>query len=413
MCKININKDLESHIRPCNDIKQEINSLFVFLNKSEIEYCILQSEKEFYVNIKQCSYSDIDLYVSKDGLQKLTTYLKSDSWFSEDSYRFKGKRLFFSKYIKGFKLKLDVSNIYAIYLKNSYFEYSKVMQNATCSKGYIFLNNRTAYFFLLKKMAETKVYKISKINTLIALSQKLSDVPTIEFNNVKEQIKFINKNFSKMVKGRTSFLDFIRMYSKRVFFGSGKICVSFIGMDGSGKGTYIELVKKNLEENNLHVKLVYLGHSGYINPLIKIISKQKIKSTNGYIVLKLLRFLYLILFPLDLMLRRGRGIYDVMITDRHPNFEKVFPRSSLFRNYDDLLSAICPKPDIIFFLSGDKIELWNRKKEMSWEDYTNKSKLLDDFIKENYSNYNIIQIDTTESIDATYKKIWSKLSDFI
>ena len=400
-------------MRPCSDIEQEIDSLFVFLNKSEIEYCILQSKKEFYVNINQCSYSDIDLYVSKDGLQKFTTYLKSDSWFSEESYRFKGKRLFFSKYIKGYKLKLDISNMYAIYLKNSYFEYSKVVQLATCSKGYIFLNNRTAYFFLLKKMAETKVYKSSKINTLIALSQKLSDVPTIEFNNVKEKIKFVNKNFRKVAKGRIRFLNLIRLYSKRVFFGSAKICVSFIGMDGSGKGTYLELVKRNLEENNFHVKLVYLGHSGYVNPLIKTISKQKIKSTNGYIVSKLLRFVYLILFPLDLILRRGRGIYDVVITDRHPSFEKVFRRSSLFRNYDDLLSAICPKPDIIFFLSGDKIELWSRKKEMSWEDYTNKSKRLDELIKENLLNFNIIQIDTTESIDVTYKKIWSRLSDFI
>ena len=137
-------------MRPCEDIEKEISSLFTFLNKSEIEYCILQSEKEFYNNIKQCSYSDIDLYVSKGDLQKLTTYLNSDSWFPEDSYRFKGRRLFFSKYIKGFKLKLDVSNIYAIYLKNFYFEYSKVVQKSTCSMGYIFLNDRTAYFFLLK-----------------------------------------------------------------------------------------------------------------------------------------------------------------------------------------------------------------------------------------------------------------------
>ena len=84
---------------------------------------------------------------------------------------------------------------------------------------------------------ETKVYKISKINILRVLSQKLSDVPIIDFNDVKEQNKLINENFSKMVRGRIRFLNFIRMYSQRVFFGSGKICVSFIGMDGSGKGT--------------------------------------------------------------------------------------------------------------------------------------------------------------------------------
>ena len=54
---------------------------------------------------------------------------------------------------------------------------------------------------------------------------------------------------------------------------NGKINISFIGLDGSGKGTYINLLRDEFDKKNISYKYCYLGYSHFqIGILKKIVN---------------------------------------------------------------------------------------------------------------------------------------------
>ncbi|WP_281827857.1 hypothetical protein [Vibrio nigripulchritudo] len=92
------------------------------------------------------------------------------------------------------------------------------------------------------------------------------------------------------------------------------------------------------------------------------------------------------------------------ITDRHPLFETI-KSTSKYTIYDKLLHLIAPKPDLVIYLTGDTITLWERKKEHPLEVYENKKQVLDDLILENVDKTNIYYVDTAKSVEDVFMEI--------
>jgi len=401
---------------PKEKIKQELDSLFGFMNESRIDYCVLQSNVEFNEISENQIITDIDIFVSKSDMKGVSEYLNDNSWMQELSFRFSGYRRYYYKYVNGFKLKLDISFIYAVFSKNTFFEFKSKPSFVYGSDERRYLSNNVAFYFILKKLLESNEIKIEKIKTLNLLTrggESLSSFGQMNEDNITEHKDIINSFFFKGKVAKKNYLTMVYLYFGRLFFCRSDLCVSFVGMDGAGKGTYIELFSKTLASHNINTKTVYLGHSGYKLGVMKFIVRAKSTYEKRRVLSKVFKLLYLFLLPVELCVRRGLGRTDVLITDRHPAFEYVFSEGSFLNFYNNILSFLSPKPDMVFFLGGNKDELWGRKKEMDFESYLSKSELLEGLVESNYHKLNIIKICTVKPIDDTYKEIWDEFRKFL
>jgi thymidylate kinase len=198
-------------------------------------------------------------------------------------------------------------------------------------------------------------------------------------------------------------MDNIYKFNSLVF-NKANFNVCFVGLDGSGKGTYIDLLLKDYQKVKINYKLCYLGHGTQHLPLVKrIVSVKDFMESRG-VAYKFMLLTYLVLLPLDLLLRRGLTKYDVVILDRHPRYEPIV-ENGIFKVYDKLINYICPKPDLVIYLTGPTKELWERKKEYSYDEYVYKKENLEKLIKKNKKQFLTIEIDTSSEIDKVYDKI--------
>lgn len=179
--------------------------------------------------------------------------------------------------------------------------------------------------------------------------------------------------------------------------------VTFVGLDGAGKGTYISLLKEKLVEIGIPYNSIYLGYSGYELGIIKRINYLRDSSEGA--LYKFYCLVFLMILPFEFFKRSMQIDKRVMtITDRHPLFETI-KSTSKYTFYDKLLHFIAPKPDLVIYLTGDTITLWERKKEHPLEVYENKKQVLDDLILENFDKTNIYYVDTAKSVEDVFVEI--------
>ena len=196
-----------------------------------------------------------------------------------------------------------------------------------------------------------------------------------------------------------------------IFFDSKKrnFNVCFVGLDGAGKGTYIDLLLKDYKKANTNYKLCYLGHgSQHLSLVKKIVSIKDSMSSIG-MAYKLMLLIYFVFLPLDLLLRRGFTKYDIVILDRHPRYEPIV-ENGIFKVYDKLINYICPKPNLVIYLTGPTKELWERKKEYPYDKYVHKKENLDALIERNKIQFLTVEIDTSSDISKVYNKIKALLN---
>jgi thymidylate kinase len=197
-------------------------------------------------------------------------------------------------------------------------------------------------------------------------------------------------------------IDFLE--SKKINFN-----VCFVGLDGAGKGTYIDLLLKDYKKANTNYKLCYLGHGSQHLLLVKKIVSIKDSMTSKGMAYKLMLLLYFLFLPLDLLLRRGFTKYDIVISDRHPRYEPIV-ENGIFKVYDKLINHICPKPNLVIYLTGPTKALWERKKEYPYDKYVHKKENLDALIERNKNQFLTVQIDTSIGIAKVYNKIKALLN---
>jgi len=191
---------------------------------------------------------------------------------------------------------------------------------------------------------------------------------------------------------------------------NGKLNVSLVGIDGAGKGTYIDMLTDDLDKNSLSYKICYLGFSAYQLGILKRIARMKIRYT-GYFSRKVLMIVYMSLLPFELLYRRGLGKFDVLIMDRHPLFEPFFSNRFLSL-YDKLLCLIAPTPHLILYLTGDPATIWKRKMEIPWLEFDEKSRGFDKLAIRNQRVCRIVRVLTDIEKEKAFLEIRKIVSEY-
>lgn len=383
-------------------MKHEVRNIINFLSRNDIDYCILDRVKKL-----EYSYAtDLDLYVNKGDVENFLSYLKEEKWFLTVSAQFSNMRYFYYKIVNGFKIKLDITTDYCIFYEHKFATYKNKVVKKNFD-GCNFLSDKDYFFFTLSKCSKVKFTKI-KIEELSEIANKdtqLNSILSRCLNDKNDCKKIVNDHFNMDSKGKYNYLNLIYLYSNRLLPSSSSgNNFTFIGLDGSGKGTYIDLLLKKLEKNNLSVKYVYLGYAQYNIKLLDIVTRQELKSDEK-LIKNICRILYLILLPIEFHIKKGRGKYDVIIMDRHPYFERVFPENRWVSFYNKILPTISPNINYLIHLDGDKDVMWGRKKEMPYKDYLSKSKKLSKYL-EDFNSKEKLTVDTCLGIEHSFKNIW-------
>lgn len=357
---------------------------------------VLENKLEFIANLDKRYISDLDLYVPFPYKGEITKYLKGNDWLIDINYRFGKQRSFFVKNIEAYKLKLDITFTLSLYSGEVSYGLISDEKIYEQHEGINFLNAKFAQIFIKKKASHNK--KISDFK--ITILKELGCSESINVVDNKPHFSNVDEYFSKAFPHKLNIINRCKQYLKNST-SKNELSVCFVGLDGAGKGTYIELLEKHLKTLNLSSKTIYLGHSNY---KLGVLSKMKAVTKPS----KFNKLLYLILFPIELLLRKKMIKGDVVIYDRHPIFEEMIPRKSALSSYNKLISFIAPKPSLFVYLNGDTQTLWLRKKEMSISDYEVKHKNLEQYYDENKKKFTIIKIDTVDNVEAVYDSIWSK-----
>jgi len=171
-----------------------------------------------------------------------------------------------------------------------------------------------------------------------------------EFKNFEDFLKVMKRDFFYMLK-YIKFRYLIRYFEVKFFKKRGKV-IAFIGIDGSGKSTIIDILNKNFG-----YKFFYLGdRSIKFSKLYKIKLLKPISIFMQYFE-KFFRVGYIKFLTL-----KGKHI----LTDRY--YFEINTHGLRGKIYDILYNRLLIKPDLVIVLWADSEEILTRKHEASKEE---------------------------------------------
>jgi len=181
--------------------------------------------------------------------------------------------------------------------------------------------------------------------------------------------------------------------------------IVFVGPDGSGKSTLSGDIKSFLETQGVTTKIVRLGIYNQRTALLKTVrklAKEPKKIPIPTFVKSLFRFVDMWIRYLKIIPDRLKG--TTIICDRY-FYDLAFYSTDWFSR---LLSKMCPRPTISFFVFVEVNELLKRKQEYSRQDLeTHLSRMT-----ELYEKYDLIKIRThnrQKAFNQVKREIISKL----
>lgn len=390
--------------------REELRTVLEFLGNRCIEYRILHPfpERGFFAS------TDLDLYVDPMRYREFGHFLRRNGWVSLRSYRFCAIRKFFGKVVAGRKLKLDVSMVYGVFSGTRCFRYLPYVESIVGCDGFHYLDATAGFHLLLKKLLLREGLTdqgIADLNRMIRSSPELKQLPACGKAIDPELLATLERSFREHRKGRFNGVQWLLAHAERLRPSSARVTISLVGLDGAGKSTHCALLRDALRENNMDCKAVYLGYSAFRLRVLRAVSHAMHRFSKG-LGRKLLMLLYLALLPLEFGLRRGWGKYDVIVTDRHPTFEPVFGPGS-FSWYDRLVSAICPKPDVVVHFTGDSLEIWRRKGETGLDAFRLQERKLEALVKLHARNCRTLRVDSTVSLPDAFLGMWRLIRAFL
>jgi thymidylate kinase len=282
----------------------------------------------------------------------------------------------------------------------------------------------------LVKLAENKLF-VSNLSSVIGKDLTLVVCNLLSHRKWTEVEKLSFKIRNKIIFG--FFIDIVTtnrfnkvfkfIYScfYRLFSNNGLV-VSFTGLDGVGKTTTKDKLIEDSEKYFIKAKTrefywrpFLLPRPGYfVNNSVepseeyeksgRRVYNESIKNT----FLSYVKYFY---YVLDFFLGRVKYLKSaktggLVIFDRYHFDNIIYPERFGFRVDKPLMCLIdkyiIPQPDILFYLTANTDELYDRKKEISINEIITQKKLYKEAMN---GKHNVVEINTSNSFEVSYNQI--------
>ena len=190
----------------------------------------------------------------------------------------------------------------------------------------------------------------------------------------------------------------------------GVLVVAFMGVDGSGKSTIINALKKKLKTKFSKIRYLHLRPYLFLLDKRTVIKNPHQINRSNYKFINFFRiliwlFMYRVYFKFlsyqkkELILF-DRYAHDILIDNVRYNF-------NLSKNAMSRILKLFPKPDLWVYLNAPKHILNKRKQELSNDELDKQIKKYDLFFKK---EKNLLKLSTQKSIRDNLSLIVSKIN---
>ena len=193
---------------------------------------------------------------------------------------------------------------------------------------------------------------------------------------------------------------------------NSSIIVSFMGVDGSGKSTLIELLRKKLKNKFRKIKYIHL------RPYLILLDKSTVqanphKSKKTWpILLNFFRILYWLIIYRFFFYLFGNNSNQLIIFDRYAHDLMIDPIRYKFNlpiNITKFILNLFPNPNLWIVLNAPIKVLEKRKKELPTKELKKQIKSYLNFAKQ---RKNSIIVNTNNSVQSCLSLIIKKINRF-
>jgi len=420
-----------------------LKEFFDELNKNNINYCVLRN----YQNLPESlGGSDLDILISQKDINKfyliLNEVLKKNNGKIIIKYGKYTPRLCIAGVIEDelYGLQIDVHEGILPYKFIPMFSVDYILNNKSkYNQIYVANNNDAIFLAFLKEILNNKTCKLNyyqeakkiwleKKDNYKNILLKIYDIEFINLLNDLMETEYDMKKIKKLallgrkilLKGVNNKIKLLKVFSEKIYRLKNPpgFTIAFLGVDGSGKSTIINEIKKPLNEA-VHNALYYKHMRPNLLPNISELLKKNKKKDKNYLIPhgakpsgffgSLLRLTY---YSFDYIVGYFVKIYpnmvkksSIFIFDRYYYDFLIDPqraRISLPKKIICFFEKLIPKPNLVIVLIAEPDVIYNRKKELSLEE-----------IKKQVNNFtilaenkNFIINNTNDSIINVKKKVF-------
>ena len=194
-----------------------------------------------------------------------------------------------------------------------------------------------------------------------------------------------------------------------MYKNSSNVVISFMGVDGSGKTTLINLVKKRLKNNFSKIRYVHLRPYFFLLDTRDIVIDPHKHKKKSFRVISFFKILYWLLVYRLYFMFLGLKKRELIIFDRYAHdllIDKIRYEFNLSEKLSKLILNYFPKPNLWVHLEASIKNIENRKKELARAELQKQLKSYRYFFK---NRGNTIKINTNYHPKKNLNLIISKI----